>query len=260
MIKMQSDLKKLAVSFRDDRLWLFLDYDGTLAEFAPTPEEAIPNQDVINLVAQLSRHPRIRVTLISGRALDQLEKLIPLNGITLAGAYGIAIKKDTGKYIYRVQREEIRPVLNVVKPKWENLIKKRPGFFVEDKEWALALHARLAGQQDAEIVLENAQQIAEQKIDDKFRLLGGHRFLEIGPRLAHKGKTVQYLIENNPLPGAQILYLGDDDKDEEAFEIIHRYQGKTIRVAGDHQETWADFKLDSPAAAREFLSVLAHSS
>ncbi|MBN1319030.1 MAG: trehalose-phosphatase [Anaerolineales bacterium] len=246
--------------FQKSCLWLFLDYDGTLADFAPTPEKATPDKDVIKLIDRLSQNPKIRVTLISGRALGQLEKLVPLDGIMLAGVYGIAIRTAGGEYIYRVQRQEIRPVLDAIKPVWEKLLRDRPGFFLEDKDWALALHARLADQQDAKNVLDRAQRMAEKTIDDRFRLLGGYRFLEIGPRLAHKGKTVQYLIENDPLPGALLLYLGDDDKDEEAFETIHRYQGKAIRVASDHQKTSADFKLESPASAREFLNTLVKNS
>ena len=54
-----------------DRLWLFLDYDGTLADFAPTPEYVITDPDVISLVTRLTRCPRLRVAVISGRTLSQ---------------------------------------------------------------------------------------------------------------------------------------------------------------------------------------------
>jgi len=54
--------------------------------------------------------------------------------------------------------------------------------------------------------------------------LGGHKFLEIGPTLAHKGRTVDYLLDRYPWPGALPIYLGDDDKDEKAFGVIARGQ------------------------------------
>ena len=34
------------------RLWLFLDYDGTLAEFAPTPEHILPDPALIKLLSE----------------------------------------------------------------------------------------------------------------------------------------------------------------------------------------------------------------
>ena len=37
---------------RADRLWLFLDYDGTLASFAPSPEVVAPDLQVIDLAAR----------------------------------------------------------------------------------------------------------------------------------------------------------------------------------------------------------------
>jgi hypothetical protein len=38
----------------------------------------------------------------------------------------------------------------VVKPRWERLIADRDGFFLEDKGWALAIHARFAADGEAE--------------------------------------------------------------------------------------------------------------
>jgi trehalose 6-phosphate phosphatase len=101
-----------------------------------------------------------------------------------------------------------------------------------------------------------ASEAAERASPGLFRLLGGHKFLEIGPRLAHKGRTVAYLLDHDPWPGALPVYLGDDDKDEEAFGIIKGRGGIAILVAPEPRESGADFRLDSPQAARRWLETL----
>ncbi|MGD8466450.1 MAG: trehalose-phosphatase, partial [Anaerolineae bacterium] len=137
------------------------------------------------------------------------------------------------------------------------------GFFLEDKGWALALHARFAPDDETEHVLDVARSLALQAVGEGapelFRLLGGHKFLEIGPTLAHKGRTVEYLLEEYPWPDALPLYLGDDDKDEEAFGVIQERGGIAIQVAPEPRDTVADLRLPSPQAARRWLrNNLAH--
>ena len=91
---------------------------------------------------------------------------------------------------------------------------------------------------------------------DLFRLLGGHKFLEVGPRLAHKGQTVGYLLERYPWPEALPVYLGDDDKDEEAFDAIKAHGGMAVLVAREPRNTKADCRLESPQAVRQWLATL----
>ena len=62
-------------------LWLFLDYDGTLADFAATPDEIIPDEELIALIDQLAKQPDIRVTILSGRRLAHIQSLLPVSGI-----------------------------------------------------------------------------------------------------------------------------------------------------------------------------------
>jgi trehalose 6-phosphate phosphatase len=243
-----------------DRLRLFLDYDGTLADFAPTPEEVTPDLALGNLLARLEQDPRIHPAIISGRRLSHVQKLVPVPGILLAGTYGIELQTTEGKRIDRLPFEEIRPPLDRLKPRWADLLAGREGFFLEDKGWALALHARFASQKETEQVLSKARHLAtdvmEESAPELFRLLGGHKFLEIGPKLAHKGRTVDYLLDQYPWPGALPLYLGDDDKDEEAFGTIKARGGIAVVVASEPRETEADFRLPSPLAARRWLETL----
>jgi len=249
--------KKLAQA---RQLWLFLDYDGTLAELAPTPEHVRPDPEVLVLLARLVRHPRIRVALISGRRLAHVEALVPVAGVLLAGTYGIELRTPEGERIHRLEDDAIRPVLKALKSRWLRWVASRKGFYLEDKYWALALHARFAADDEAKEVLTIARRMAAREASrapsGQFRLLGGKKFLEIAPKLAHKGKTVNYMLDRYPWPGALPLYLGDDDKDEEAFSAIKARGGTAILVSLQPRETKADYRLESPQAARHWLATL----
>ena len=241
-------------------LWLFLDYDGTLSGFAPTPNQLYPNPKIIDLVQRLSQRKNTRVTIISGRRLKDVRTLLPISGLFLGGTYGIELLTPSGETIHQVEYDDIRPLLETIKPQWERLIFKRKGFFLEDKGWTLALHARFANDIEADEVLASAGQLLDlQKITRHFRILGGHKFLEIAPLLANKRKTIEYLIKQFPLPDTKYIYIGDDDKDEEAFPAIRAVGGVTIKVTQFSQlsqETTADYIFASPQITLQWLDGL----
>jgi trehalose 6-phosphate phosphatase len=189
-----------------------------------------------------------------------LRLLLPIEGILVAGTYGIELLRETGEIINRVAYNDIRPSIETVKPQWEQIISGRKGFFLEDKGWTLALHAGYAHQLEAEQVISQAHRAIRQRpLAHHFRILGGHNFLEIAPSLASKGDAVSYLLSRYPLPDARLLCIGDDDKDEEAFYVIHAKGGMAVKVLQPSQasyETEADFFLDSPADTLHWLEGL----
>jgi trehalose 6-phosphate phosphatase len=241
-------------------LWLFLDYDGTLADFAPTPFDVEPDLNVIKLLEEVVRKPSIRVALLSGRMLKHIRQLLPVPGIYLAGSYGIELLTPKGEVIDRADFSLIRPALEIIKRKWQRLVKRRKGFFLEDKGWTLAIHARFAAEGEAESVIGQARKVAEtESLPNHFRILGGHKFLEVAPRLASKKETVLYLLEEYPFHRAKPLYIGDDDKDEEAFPVIHARQGIALKVLQPSQlsaATEADYCFDAPADVHQWLQEL----
>jgi trehalose 6-phosphate phosphatase len=242
------------------RIWLFLDYDGTLADFAPTPDHVCPEPELVALFSHLAEHPRIRTAIVSGRRLEHVRALVPVPGLFLAGTYGVELQNPAGERIDRVSHDLVRPTLDALKPRWKQLLAGRDGFFLEDKGWSLAVHARFAREGEAEEVLSAARQTAEDILRasalDRFRLLDGHRFLEVGPKLAHKGRTVDFMLDQYAWCGAVPVYLGDDDKDEEAFGVVKKNGGIAGLVSRSARETDAVFRLESPEAARYWLDGL----
>ena len=246
---------------RAERLWLFLDYDGTLADFAPTPEDIIPDEALIALIEDLVSQPDIRITIISGRRLTHIQSLIPVPGIHMAGTYGLEHCTPDGEIIYRVDRDTIRPLLAELKEQWHLLLAGRSGFFLEDKRWTLAIHAKDADEDEANTILrqagEQANSLLKREPTGLFRLQGGHRFLEFGPNAADKKQTVKYILSTYPWDNDVLLvYLGDDDKDEVAFEAV-REQGGVVGAVGDRlRHSAASCRLSSPQAVRRWLQAL----
>ena len=242
-------------------LWLFLDYDGTLAEFAPTPEDILPDEALITLIEELVHQPDIRVTIISGRRLAHIQELVPVADMLIAGTYGLEIQTPDGAIIHRLDYGEVRPLLDDLKKEWEQLLAGRSGFFLEDKGWTLAIHAKDAIEETAEIMLQQARRqaniILEQAPGDIFRLQGGHRFLECGPRAADKKRTVEYVLSTFPwYDDALLVYLGDDDKDEVAFGAIQEEGGMVVAVGNRLRESTADCWLSSPQSVRDWLQMV----
>ena len=243
-----------------ERLWLFLDYDGTLKEFTRTPDILKPDSKLINLLHCLVQTGKVQVAIITGRRLQDIQTLLPVEGIFLAATYGLELRMPSGESIHREDYDAVRPYLEQLKPQWQQLIHGYKGFYLEDKGWALALHGRFASAKNVVCVFSHAEQLVNQDlVNIKYRLTNQNKFLEISSIKANKAETVTFLLNNYPLPRARLLYAGDDDNDSKAFEVIHAYGGIAIAVAhyfGRVQACGADFVMKSPKATRIWLENL----
>ncbi len=242
---------------RGGRLWLLLDYDGTLVPIAPSPDEAQPDAALLELLTHLARTPAFRTAILSGRPLSGLEAMLPVPGLILAGLYGVEIQMRDRSVQRRIEPGELRSAIEQVKAAWMDLIGGRSGFLIEDKGCAVALHARFASETDAEAVLPRARLAASRLMPaDRGRLLGGDRFLEVAPAAANKGEAVAWLLDHGGLTDALPIYFGDDDKDEEAFATVRQRGGIPIGV-GSRKLAHALEYLPSPEVVRAWLQHLA---
>ncbi len=243
-----------------DHLWLFLDYDGTLVEFSRSPEIVQQVPQVVELVSRLAEKKRLRVAIVTGRSLHDIQTLLPVKGIFICGTYGVELVTPSGDYIQREDYSDIRPYLERLKPQWQEIIAGRKGYYLEDKGWALAVHARFAPEMEARRLISTLQQTLNQEmITDEFRLIKQKKFMEISPAKAHKGKTVSYLLNNFPMPGARLLYVGDDTNDAEAFVTIHHHDGVAVSVKqyfGYVRSSGGDYVMKSPKEVRRWLQKL----
>ncbi len=238
------------------RLWLFLDYDGTLVPYAATPDGAVPDSELLDLLTRIGNRPRLRTVILSGRPLLSLQKMLHVPGILLAGLYGIEIEMPGQGVTRRVDPAGVRKVVEDVKAAWGRLIDGRRGYLVEDKGMSVALHSRLADPSEAGEILPQAQAVLSDKASAEFRVMGGDRFLEIAPSVAHKGQAVDWLMHHFELEDALPVYFGDDDKDEEGYAVILQHGGIPIIVGPREPATQALVRLHDPFQARAWLEEI----
>lgn len=236
---------------------LFLDYDGTLANFAPSPDVIQQDPALIALLSRLAGQGKYLLAVVSGRSLPHLLELLPFGGMLLAGTYGLEMQLPDGTRTAAVVYEQVRPMMERVKPVWQQVLDGQQGFFLEDKGWALAMHARFATVEDALQVLERAQKAVEAlSPGPAYAIERRPRFLEIYPVEASKSRSIETILTKHTPPGALPVFAGDDYHDEAAFSVVQSAGGICIRVGQGEIHTRAQFQLEDPGQVRQWLAGL----
>ncbi len=247
-------LSQLLNKFNKEKTFLFLDYDGTLAKFAPNPDVILPDDELIRLLNVVNQQKNIRLAIISGRKLGHIRALVPVPGVWLAGSYGIEMMDPNGNEVHSLEFDKLRPGLEDLKPYWQELIIGREGFYLEDKGLSLAIHANGLDKQEVDTILKKAKLI---DVPQGFHLQDTHNFIEICPPTADKGLAVKFILDKEKFENALPIFLGDDPRDENAFKKVRELGGLGILVSERERETQATYYLEKPENVRNWLREIA---
>ena len=231
---------------------ILLDFDGTLAPIANTPQEATlpePTRATLRSLAQMKRY---RVGIVSGRPVDQVKDLVGIEGIIYAGNHGLELVHPQGRWTHP-QAVALRPQLETVaRGLMGGELGHIPGALIEDKGLIVSIHYRQVPQELHETIELQVRAVVE-PFKDLFQLARGKKVLEVRPNVpCHKGTAVNAIArlvhaEEKDL----IIYIGDDLTDEDAFAAL-RPGGIGIRVGEDANSRAAYFLYD----AREVATFL----
>lgn len=150
--------------------------------------------------------------------------------------------------------EEFCEELAAAKPMLLDAIGHMRRVVLEDKHCAIALHYRAAPERGRE-VLELAE-LAVARLGPDFGVLVGKCVVELRPRHLTKGAALERLMQGEPFRGRTPIFAGDDTTDEDAFDVVNRLGGISVRV-GNGTPTAATCRLSDPEQLRRWLLTIA---
>jgi trehalose 6-phosphate synthase/phosphatase len=238
-----------------DRRRLLLDYDGTLVPYASRPQDAVPPADLIALLSKLAADTATAIAVISGRSRHDLERWFgEIRGLWLAAEHGAIMRSpETRRWeLYRPTytsdwKEHVSPVL-------EHFMDRTPGSLIEEKEFSLVWHYRMADPEFGEWLANELVSNLEQMLaDTELRAFRGNKIVEVKPGWANKGEVLARLTE--AAPQAEFCFAaGDDRTDEDLFARLPE-DAWTVHV-GDRR-TRAKYCLSNSDDLRQLLARFA---
>ncbi|MCG9792813.1 bifunctional alpha,alpha-trehalose-phosphate synthase (UDP-forming)/trehalose-phosphatase [Flavobacterium algicola] len=213
-----SKIKDIATNYKLAKRKLFLlDYDGTLAGFKNNPSDAIPTQELYDLLDKINEDDSTEIAIISGRDRKTLESWFGHKSYTLVTDHGAWLRKVGGEWGVLDQmksnwKENIRPVL-------EAFTDSTPGALIEEKEYSLAWHYRKSDNDMAALrTMELKHVLKSLLINNTLSVLDGNKVLEVKNSNINKGRAATRILADTNYDF--IFAIGDDWTDEYMFEEV----------------------------------------
>lgn len=232
------------------RRLLLIDYDGTLIEFAATPEAVRPTPNLIKLLKDLAAQPGNTVVIISGRDQQTLERTFSDIPVSLAAEHGCFLKDANGTWLTICDTDQ----------SWKPAIRQTmhahaltlPGAFVEEKAVSLVWHYRQAASTVARKMARRLTTHLRSQLHDKqLRVLPGHKIIEVCSADTNKGQAATHWLQQGSWDF--VLAAGDDTTDEDLFAALPP-TAFTVKVGRGHST--ARIHVSNPMALRALLREL----
>lgn len=235
---------------RKEARWaLLLDVDGTLLDFKDDPAAVVAPPSLVGMLHGLRAALNGALALVSGRGVDDLDRIFGDAGWAAAGLHGLEVRHADGSIC---RGEASAASLKQLRQMADELAARFAGVRIEDKQRAIALHCR---DDPDQLLALNAAARAMISGLTGYELQPGRQVLEIKPAGVDKGEAVGQLLARAPFLDRTPIYLGDDLTDEYAFTRVNREQGISVRV-GTREPTDAHFALRDPAAVTRWLGCV----
>ena len=231
-----------------DGVALFLDFDGTLVDIAPRPDQVRVEEDLPRDLRRLHARLGGALAIVTGRPVSVIDGFLAPERFDVAGLHGV--ERRTGATLAGRHPEDY-PDLRAGVARLTRETADLPAILVEDKGCSVALHWRLATPSDAARAQAVVAAVAD-TLHPGFRLQRGKAVAEILPADATKGHAIRAFLRAAPYAGRQAVFLGDDVTDEEGFADVNEDGGVSVKVGGG--PTIAERRLAGPEAVRDCLA------
>lgn len=242
----------------EKQVFLFLDFDGTLAPIASAPDKAALPSGTKKVLSALVKRLKGQVVIVTGRALLDIKKKVGIKNIFYIGSHGFEIENRpfplSRAYIKKTYR-----TITLIAKKTHERFPKSSGIVIENKKLVLSVHYRRLEQEEQKAFRRFFLRIVRPFLKTGvIRLKGGKKVFELCPPVDwNKGKAVRWFLKKHrsaqELRRTSIFYIGDDKTDEDAFRALGRL-GTTILV-GRSKSSAAKYYLRNTGEVKTLLTM-----
>jgi trehalose 6-phosphate phosphatase len=222
---------------------LLLDIDGTLLDFAPSPEAVVVPPELTVALRRLRPALGNALAVVTGRPAEDVDRLLPDGPYAVAAEHGGAIRHAPGAMLER-------PDLPTAPEEWAAeaaaQAASHPGARLERKLRGFVLHYRGAPAAGPE--LGRFLRAMAARRPEEFEVLDGKMAWELRPKGADKGRAVAALMSRPPFASRVPVFIGDDVTDYDGIRMAQQMGGAGLLV-GD--------SFGGPADVRAWLLQVA---
>jgi trehalose 6-phosphate phosphatase len=231
----------------DAPLALFLDVDGTLLDLAARPEDVVTPAGLVATLARAERKLEGALALISGRAIDDIDRLFAPLRLRVSGVHGAEIRLDPGASITPTSAATDLP--QSLLAALRRAVEPFSGVFVENKRFSFTVHYRLAPSAERPL-----RDIVRQLVDSlpiAVDVMDAHYAIEIKSPCFDKGGAIAVFLSTPTFGGRTPIFVGDDTTDESGFALVNARGGLAYAVG--RPRPGAVNAFSEPRAVREWL-------
>lgn len=224
----------------------FLDIDGTLVDIADAPGKVTLAPTLPALVEALHESSGGAVALLTGRSIQDADRLFTRRRLAIAGQHGHERRSADGTVTqHRTSPRGLDPARSIL----GSVVARHPELLLEDKGLTLALHYR-RGPNLASLAHREMHAI-QRALGDNYCVHRGKCVVELAPAGRDKGLAIRAFMRELPFRGKTPVFIGDDVTDEHGFAMINRLGGDSIKVGPG--PTVAKWRLPSVATVLAWL-------
>ena len=256
-----ANLNAISNVVRARQLGLIVDFDGTISEIAPTPDEAQITPEAAAALGGLAGRLAL-VSVMSGRSVGDLRDKVNIEGLVYVGNHGAEYLSNGRLEVAPNAANGCESVVGVF-----NALRAAvhiQGLVWQQKGFSASVHYRLAPNADeARLSLSDALVALPEAAE--IEVFWGKMVLELrAPHGLNKGFATRKLAKDYALQS--ILFMGDDTTDVDALMAVRElacgdsFDG--VGIAALHEDSpaslleAADYSLDGVWEVGQFLTWL----
>jgi trehalose 6-phosphate phosphatase len=231
---------------------LFLDFDGVLAEIAPTPDAVAVRPQVIARLQTLHSTLGGALAVVTGRAMDDVDRFLAPLVLPVAAEHGNARRNGDGSIAHL--DDGATAFVPALAARLRSAFADDGRILVEQKSSAVAVHYRLAPERGRECAALVSAALGDQS---GFAIIPGKMVVECRAAGADKGAAVLGYMQDPPFAGRSPVFIGDDVTDEDGFTAARQSGGVGIKVGPG--VTVAAYRIPSTAHVPAVLDAIINS-